>query len=141
VQAQEFVGGFCLSKDMDKGNQRGPCLVTGDEVGDPYALKFALRVDGQVRYQGSMTEIDHPARDVCAWLGFIASIKPGTVIGFGTIADCSGLDHDDFVDPGAQIEISVERLGTLRCRFAEPTRKLLPRRWPLRPALKKCHGR
>jgi hypothetical protein len=26
-----------------------------------------------------------------------------------------------FIDPGAEIQITFERLGTLRCRFAEPT--------------------
>jgi 2-keto-4-pentenoate hydratase/2-oxohepta-3-ene-1,7-dioic acid hydratase in catechol pathway len=140
VQAQEFIGGFCLTKDMDKGNQLGPYLVTADEVGDPYALEVVVKVDGQVRYQGSTAEIDHKAEEVFAWLGFIASIKPGTVIGFGTIPDCTGLDRDDFIDPGAEIEIRFERLGSLRCRFAEPTAKLLPSRWPLRPALQKFHG-
>ena len=140
VQAQEFIGGFCLTKDMDKGNQLGPCLVTADEVGDPYALEVVVKVDGRVRYQGSTADIDHKAEAVFAWLGFISAIHPGTVMGFGTIPDCTGLDHDDFVDPGAEIEIRFERLGTLRCRFAEPTRKLLPSRWPLRPALRKFHG-
>ena len=140
VQAQELIGGFCLTKDMDKGNQLGPYLVTADEVGDPYALSVVVTVDGQVRYQGTTAEIDHKAEQVFAWLGFITSIKPGTVIGFGTIPDCTGLDHDDFIDPGAEIEIRFERLGTLRCRFAEPAGKLLPSRWPLRPALQKFHG-
>jgi 2-keto-4-pentenoate hydratase/2-oxohepta-3-ene-1,7-dioic acid hydratase in catechol pathway len=140
VQAQEFIGGFCLTKDMDKGNQLGPCLVTADEVGDPYTIEVIVKVDGQVRYLGSTAEIDRKAEEVFAWLGFITSIKPGTVIGFGTIPDCTGLDHDDFIDPGAEIEIGFERLGSLRCRFAEPTAKLLPSRWPLRPALEKFHG-
>jgi 2-keto-4-pentenoate hydratase/2-oxohepta-3-ene-1,7-dioic acid hydratase in catechol pathway len=140
VQAQEFIGGFCLTKDMDKGNQLGPYLVTADEIGDPYALKVVISVNGKVRYQGSTAEIDHQAADVFAWLGFIASIKPGTVIGFGTIPDCTGLDHDDFIDPGADIQISIERLGTLRCRFAEPAGKLLPSRWPVRPQMQKYHA-
>ena len=140
VQAPEFVGGFCLTKDMDKGNQLGPYLVTADEVGDPYSLKVVVSVDGRVRFQGTTAEIDHKAEDVFAWLGFITSIKPGTVMGFGTIPDCTGLDHDDFIDPGAEIEIRFERLGSLRCRFAEPARKLLPSRWPLRPALQKFHA-
>jgi 2-keto-4-pentenoate hydratase/2-oxohepta-3-ene-1,7-dioic acid hydratase in catechol pathway len=35
VEAQEFIGGFCLTKDMDEGNQLGPYLVTADEIGDP----------------------------------------------------------------------------------------------------------
>jgi 2-keto-4-pentenoate hydratase/2-oxohepta-3-ene-1,7-dioic acid hydratase in catechol pathway len=140
VQAQEFIGGFCLTKDMDQGNQLGPHLVTADEVGDPYALKVVVKVDGQVRYQGSTAEIDHKVEDVFAWLGFISSIRPGTVVSMGTIPDCTGLDHDDFLDPGAAIEISFERLGSLHCRFAEPARKLLPSRWPLRTALQKHHA-
>jgi 2-keto-4-pentenoate hydratase/2-oxohepta-3-ene-1,7-dioic acid hydratase in catechol pathway len=137
IQATEFVGGFCLTKDMANGNQLGPYLVTPDEVGDPYNLKVTVLVNGQIKYQGSTSEISHKAEDIFAWLGFVAPIKPGTAMGFGTIPDCTGCDHDDFIDPGADIAISFERLGTLRCRFAEPAQKLLPSRWPLRPALKK----
>ncbi len=140
VQATEFIGGFCLTKDMAKGNQLGPYLVTPGEVGDPYNLKVTVVVNGQVKYQGSTSEISHKAEDVFAWLRFMAPIKSGTVMGFGTIPDCTGLDNDDFIDPGAEIEITFERLGTLRCRFAEPTGKLLPSRWPVREPLRKYHG-
>jgi 2-keto-4-pentenoate hydratase/2-oxohepta-3-ene-1,7-dioic acid hydratase in catechol pathway len=140
VQAPEFIGGFCLTKDMDKGNQLGPYLVTADEVGDPYALQVVVKVDGQVRYQGSTVEIDHQAEEVFAWFGFISSIHPGTAVGMGPIPDCAGLDHDDFVDPGAGIEISFERLGSLRSRFAEPADRLMPSRWPVRPARQKFHA-
>lgn len=137
VQATEFVGGFCLTKDMAKGNQLGPYLVTPDEVGDPYNLAVTVRVNGQVKFQGSTSDISHKAEDVFAWLGFIAPLRPGSVVGFGTIPDCTGCDHDDFIDPGAEIEITFERLGTLHCRFAEPAGKLLPSRWPLREPLRK----
>jgi 2-keto-4-pentenoate hydratase/2-oxohepta-3-ene-1,7-dioic acid hydratase in catechol pathway len=139
VQATEFVGGFCLTKDMAKGNQLGPYLVTPDEVGDPYNLKVTVLVNGQVKYQGSTSEVSHKAEDVFAWLGYIAPLKPGSVMGFGTIPDCTGCDHDDFIDPGAEIQITFERLGTLRCRFAKPTGKLLPSRWPVREPLQKYH--
>jgi 2-keto-4-pentenoate hydratase/2-oxohepta-3-ene-1,7-dioic acid hydratase in catechol pathway len=140
VQATEFIGGFCLTKDMANGNQLGPYLVTADEVSDPYNLKVTVLVNGQVKYQGSTSEISHKAEDVFAWLRFMAPIKSGSVMGFGTIPDCTGCDHDDFIDPGAEIEISIERLGTLHCRFAEPTGKLLPSRWPVREPLQKYHG-
>lgn len=139
IQATEFVGGFCLTKDMAKGNQLGPYLVTLDEVGDPYNLKVTVLVNGQVRYQGSTSEISHKAEDVFAWLQFIAPLKPGSVMGFGTIPDCTGCDHDDFIDPGAEIQITFERLGTLHCRFAEPQGKLLPSRWPVRSTVQKFH--
>jgi len=140
VQAPEFVGGFCLTKDMAKGNQLGPCLVTPDEVGDPYNLKVTVLVNGQVKYNGSTSDIDHKAKDVFAWLEFMAPLKPGSVMGFGTIPDCTGLDHDNFINPGDEIQITFERLGTLHCRFAEPKGKLLPSRWPLREPLQKFHG-
>jgi 2-keto-4-pentenoate hydratase/2-oxohepta-3-ene-1,7-dioic acid hydratase in catechol pathway len=139
VQATEFVGGFCLTKDMAKGNQLGPYLVTPDEVGDPYNLDVTVLVNGKVKYQGSTAEISHKAEDIFAWLGFIAPLKPGSVMGFGTIPDCTGCDHDDFLDPGAEVQITIERLGTLRCRFAEPTAKLLPSRWPVREPLQEYH--
>lgn len=137
IQATEFVGGFCLTKDMAKGNQLGPYMVTLDEVGDAYNLSVTVVVNGQVKYQGSTSEISHKAEDVFAWLRFIAPLRPGTVAGFGTIPDCTGCDHDDFIDPGAEIEITFDRLGTLHCRFAEPTGKLLPSRWPVREPLQK----
>jgi len=140
VQAPEFIGGFCLTKDMAKGNQLGPYLVTPDEVGDPYNLKVTVLVNGHVKFQGSTSEISNKAKDVFAWLKFIAPLKPGSVMGMGTIPDCTGLDHDDFINPGAEIQITFERLGTLHCRFAEPTGKLLPSRWPVREPLQKFHG-
>lgn len=139
VQALEFVGGFCLTKDMVKGNQLGPYLVTTDEVGDPFNLKVTVTVNGKVKFQGSTSEISHKTGDVFAWLGFVTTLKPGTVAGFGTIPDCTGCDHDEFIDPGSDIEITMEKLGTLRCRFAEPAVKLLPSRWPVRESLLKYH--
>jgi 2-keto-4-pentenoate hydratase/2-oxohepta-3-ene-1,7-dioic acid hydratase in catechol pathway len=135
VQALEFIGGFCMTKDMAKGNQLGPYLVTMDEVGDPYDLGVTVTVNGQPRFHGSTSEIDHRAEDVFAFLETMAPLGPGTVIGCGTIPDCTGLDHDDFLDPGADVEITFERLGTLRCRLAEPTGMLLPSRWPVRSSL------
>jgi hypothetical protein len=140
VQALEFIGGFCMTKDMAKGNQLGPYLVTLDEVGDPYNLAVTVTVNGEPRFQGSTTEIDHKAEDVFAFLETMAPLKSGSVIGCGTIPDCTGLDHDDFLDPGDEVEISFERLGTLRCRFAEPVGELLPSRWPVRSSVLGYHG-
>lgn len=66
IQATEFVGGFCLTKDMAKGNQLGPYLVTLDEVGDPYNLEVTVSVNGKLKFKGSISEISHKAEDVFA---------------------------------------------------------------------------
>ena len=140
VQAAEIIGGFCLTKDMAVGNQLGPWLVTLDEIGDPYALKVTVTVDGKERFHGTTSEISHKVESVFAWLNLICPLTPGTVMGLGTTPDCTGLDHADFLDPGANIAITIERLGSLRCRFAEPAGKLLPSRWPIRSVLEQYHG-
>lgn len=137
VQAPEIIGGFCLTKDMDSGNQLGPYLVTADEVGDPYSLAVTVVVNDAVRYSGSTSEISHKVEEMFAWMNLVCPLKPGTVLGFGTIPDCTGLDHDDFLDPNSSISIHFERLGSLHCRFAEPAGRLLPSRWPLRASLEK----
>jgi 2-keto-4-pentenoate hydratase/2-oxohepta-3-ene-1,7-dioic acid hydratase in catechol pathway len=64
VQATEFVGGFCLTKDMANGNQLGPYLVTPDEVGNPYDLQVTVVVNGAVKYRGSTSEINHKAEEL-----------------------------------------------------------------------------
>lgn len=140
VQAAEILGGFCLSKDMAKGNQLGPYLVTPDEVGDPFSMAVSVTVNGEERYRGTTAEISHKAEDVFRWLGMICPLTPGSVMGFGTIPDCTAMDNDVFIDPGSEIAIHFERLGTLHCKFAEPTGKLLPSRWPLRDALTRFHA-
>ena len=140
VQAPEFIGGFCLTKDMTKGNQLGPFLVTLDEVGDPYDLEVSVKVNGEGRFEGSTSEIGHHAEAVFDWIERICPLLPGSIMGFGTIPDCTGLDHDDFLDPGDVIEISIERLGTLHCSFAEPKANLAPSRWPVRDPLEKYTG-
>src|SRR2546430_10294490 len=50
-QTKEMAGqlGPGKGKDFDNGNAMGPCLVTADEIGDPYRLEMAVRVNGEER--------------------------------------------------------------------------------------------
>lgn len=132
VQAPEIVGGFCLSKDMAQGNQLGPFLVTADEVGNAFDLAVRVRVNGVDRFRGSTSEISHRPEDMVRWLSLICPLLPGTVLGMGTIPDCTGLDVGEFLEPGVDIEIEFDKLGTLRTHFAKPQRPPLPSRWPAR---------
>ena len=34
-------------KDFDNANAMGPCLVTADEIPDPYGLEMKVRVNGE----------------------------------------------------------------------------------------------
>lgn len=146
--------GLIAAIGIEKGKRFRPdkrmkaILVDAAAVGNATARAIVLQtrekvtvtVDGKDKFQGTTSEISHKAEDIFAWLETMSPIKSGSVIGFGTIPDCTGLDHDDFIDPNAEIEITFDRLGTLRCRFEEPVGKLLPSRWPMRPPLQKYHA-
>jgi len=54
---------------------------------------------------GITSEITHKAEDVFAWLGFIAPLQARLRDGLRHHPDCTGCDHDDFIDPGAEIQI------------------------------------
>jgi len=143
IQIADLVSGMGLNrgKDMEAGNQLGPYLVTVDEVGDPYDLKVEVRVNGELTCESSTAEISHKAEDIFSYLQTFIKIKPGSAFGFGTVSDTTALDHDGpWIDPGSEIEISMERLGTLRCRFAKPKETLYTSRWPVRPEMEKYHS-
>src|SRR5256886_17709774 len=50
-QTREMAGqlGPGKGKDFDNANAMGPCLVTAEEIGDPYRLEMGLRVNGWER--------------------------------------------------------------------------------------------
>jgi 2-keto-4-pentenoate hydratase/2-oxohepta-3-ene-1,7-dioic acid hydratase in catechol pathway len=57
---------------------------------DPEFNRYNLKVNGQVKFHGSTSEISHKAEDVFAWLAFIAPLKSGSVMDFVTIPDYTG---------------------------------------------------
>ena len=136
VQAQEFIGGFCLTKDMDKGNQLGPCLVTADEVGRSVRAagrrsRSTGRSGTRVRRPRSTTrprtsspgsDSSRPSSPERSWASAPFRTAPASI----TTTSSIRAPRSRSASTGS---------GSLRCRFAEPARQLLPSRWPVRPAL------
>jgi hypothetical protein len=48
------------------------------------------------------------------------TIYPGDVIGSGTVGTGCGLELDRWVQPGAVIELEIEKIGVLRNRVVKP---------------------
>ena len=61
AQADEMAGmlGPAKGKDFDTGNILGPCIVTADEVPDPYALEMVARVNGVEWSRGNSSTMRH----------------------------------------------------------------------------------
>lgn len=140
VQFPEMIGmGPATSKDFDHSKGLGPFLVTPDEVGDPLVLQVKITIGRRYQWRGSTAEYSATPQAMLDYLKTILSPLPGTVIGMGTIPDCTGLDNDLWLLPGEKIEMTFDRLGILRQNTPLSLTKLQPSRWSNREELKRYY--
>jgi 2-keto-4-pentenoate hydratase/2-oxohepta-3-ene-1,7-dioic acid hydratase in catechol pathway len=114
VRDQQFRMGPSKGKDFDTGNAMGPWIVTRDEVPDPYDLTMTVRINGEVRGQGSSSGMQHTFEDCIAFVSRDETLYPGDVFGSGTVGNGCGFETGRYLDPGDIIELEVSRLGVLR---------------------------
>jgi len=122
AQVAEMEGrlGPCKGKDFDTGNPMGPCLVTADELTDPYKLTMIARVNGEEWGRGNSGTMHWKFEDLIAYISRSETLYPGEFLGSGTVGNGCGLEHMRFIKPGDVIELEVEGIGTLRNRVVQP---------------------
>jgi len=103
-------------KDFDRGNVMGPCLVTADEIGDPYRLDMIARVNGAEWGRGNSREMHWKFEDCIAHISRGETLHPGEFFASGTVGNGCGLEHLRFLSPGDVVELEVEKIGVLRSR-------------------------
>jgi fumarylacetoacetate (FAA) hydrolase len=126
LQRQEMAVGLGPSKGKDFATSLGPELVTLDELRDRYRdgrlhLEMTATVNGRVLSRGNAGTMHwtwpqllaHASRDTC--------LRPGDVLGSGTVGGGCILELTPeavggWLQPGDVVELTVERLGTLRNR-------------------------
>ena len=60
--------GPAKGKDFDTGNPMGPCLVTADEIPDPYNLTMIARVNGEEWGRGNSSSMYWKFEDLIAYI-------------------------------------------------------------------------
>jgi 2-keto-4-pentenoate hydratase/2-oxohepta-3-ene-1,7-dioic acid hydratase in catechol pathway len=118
-QSQEMLGnlGPGKGKDFDNSNPLGPCIVTADEIPDPYALEMIVRVNGEERGRGNTREMHWKYEDCIAFVSRSETVHPGELFCSGTVGNGSGLEIGRFLDVGDVVELEVEKIGVLRNRI------------------------
>ncbi len=141
IQFKEMMGlgGPARSKDFDCSNGLGPFIVTPDEVGDTLALNVKVKIGQRYLWKGSTSEYCVHPEEAVKFLRTVFTPLPGTVIGLGTIPDCTGLDNDLWINPGERIEIIFDKLGILRQNIPENLGKIEPSPWGIREELRKFY--
>ena len=121
-QMKEMPGqlGPGKGKDFDTGNVLGPCLVTADEMTNPYKLRMEARVNGERWGGGNTSEMHWKFEDCIAHSSRAETMYPGEFFGSGTVGSGCGIEQMRFLKPGDIVELEVEGIGTLRNRFVKP---------------------
>jgi acylpyruvate hydrolase len=110
VRGQRFIGKSC-----DTFAPLGPALVTSDEVGDPQDLALLTCVSGQVMQSARTGEMIFPVARLVAFASQLMTLEPGDVLLTGTPAGVGKARRPPrWLRDGDVVEVSVERVGTLR---------------------------
>lgn len=118
IQAREMSVGLGPAKGKDFHNAHvfGPCLVTKDEIADPYDLAMTCRVNGEVRCEENSGSLHWRYEDLIAHASRNEGVAVGEIFGTGTVGNGSGAERGEFLQRGDVIELEVAGLGALRNR-------------------------
>ncbi|HWG64330.1 MAG TPA: fumarylacetoacetate hydrolase family protein [Streptosporangiaceae bacterium] len=115
IQRAEMRVGLGPAKGKDFATSLGPVVVTPDEF-DGTAAVMTARVNGEERSRGNLSDIHYSWKDIVAQAGRNTVLRPGEILGSGTVGTGCILEHGDgrWLRPGDTVELEVAGIGVLR---------------------------
>jgi fumarylacetoacetate (FAA) hydrolase len=115
LQRQEMRVGLGPAKGKDFATSLGPIVVTPDEL-DGSRGEMIARVNGEERSRGNLADMYWSWEQILAQAARNTVLRPGDVIGSGTVGTGCILEHGDgrWLQPGDVVELEVEGIGVLR---------------------------
>ena len=104
----------------DFANGMGPCIVTADEIDDPYNLDMIARVNGREVSRGNSSGMYFKFEDLIAHLTRAHPLSAGEVICSGTVGGGCAYEAEIEIKPEDVIELEIDRIGVLRNRIRAP---------------------
>jgi 2-keto-4-pentenoate hydratase/2-oxohepta-3-ene-1,7-dioic acid hydratase in catechol pathway len=103
-----------LGKAWDRHGPLGPWIVTPDEIGDPHTLRITCTVNGEVRQDGSTSEMINDCWEQIAYLSTVFTLEPGDVIATGTPFGTGGSAKPPrYLQIGDVVRCEVEKIGAI----------------------------
>jgi fumarylacetoacetate (FAA) hydrolase len=121
LQAAEMKVGLGPAKGKDFATSLGPVVVTPDEF-DGTSGTMLARVNGEERSRGNLGDMYHSWEAILAHAARNTKLRPGDVLGSGTVGTGCILEHGDgrWLQPGDVVELEVGGIGVLRNPVAQP---------------------
>jgi len=130
-EAMKYVAGYCISNDVserafqtERGGQwtkgkscdtfspLGPWLATREEIADPQALSMVLRVNGEVRQNGSSSTMIFGVAHLIWYISQFMTLEAGDLISTGTPPGVGlGMKPPQFLKVGDVMELEIAGLG------------------------------
>lgn len=109
---------FTFSKGFDKFAPLGPMLVSPKVIGNGQGLRIETRVNGKLRQSSNTSDLIFSPERIIEFMSQGTTLQKGCVIMTGTPAGAGfSLDPPQWLCEGDAVEISIEKLGTLRNKF------------------------
>jgi acylpyruvate hydrolase len=110
VRGQHFIGKSC-----DCFAPLGPVLVTRDEIDDVQDLALETTLSGEVVQSARTKEMTFPVARLVSFVSRLLTLEPGDVLLTGTPAGVGRSRRPPrFLRDGDVVEVTIERIGTLR---------------------------
>jgi len=115
LQRHEMRVGLGPAKGKDFATSLGPVVVTPDEF-DGSGGTMVARVNGEERSRGDLADLHWSWESMLEQAGRNTTLRPGDVIGSGTVGNGCILEHGDgrWLQRGDVVELEVEGIGVLR---------------------------
>ena len=115
LQAKEMKVGLGPAKGKDFATSFGPVVVTPDEF-DGSEAEMVARVNGEERSRGNLRDLHHGWDALLAQAARNTQLRPGDLIGSGTVGTGCILEHGDgrWLQRGDVVELEVKGIGVLR---------------------------
>jgi 2-keto-4-pentenoate hydratase/2-oxohepta-3-ene-1,7-dioic acid hydratase in catechol pathway len=115
AQGEEMRGRLGPAKGKDFASALGPYLVTADAF-DPADARMTAAIDGDVVSEGTPGEMYHSFAEIVEHVSQSEPLRPGDVLGSGTVGGGCGLETGRFLEDGETVSLTVEGIGTLANR-------------------------
>ncbi|WP_343073196.1 fumarylacetoacetate hydrolase family protein [Salicibibacter cibi] len=113
---------WLLGKTCDDFSPIGPFVVTSDEIKDPQTLDLKTTVNGEVRQDSNTSDMIFSCKSILSYISRHMTLKPGDIILTGTPEGVAlGMPEDkrEFLKPGDEVTVEIEKLGSLTNTFVE----------------------
>jgi 2-keto-4-pentenoate hydratase/2-oxohepta-3-ene-1,7-dioic acid hydratase in catechol pathway len=109
---------FFIGKSLDSTCPMGPWIVHKSAIENPGSLDIETRINGEVRQSSNTENFIFPLEVIISELSKGMTLEPGDIIATGTPAGVGkGFKPPRFLKPGDIMEVTVEKIGTLRNRI------------------------